>query len=126
MPIIRRLVQGMSLEDRKKLERPKFETPPVDDPMKQGFVAIRTSSRTKSWNGYFKREGFRWSNGRRQWVYDQHDDGSRVSLEEATWIADRIREMVAGDVTVYLGSGLYVEPLPEAAPAFRRWRSARS
>jgi hypothetical protein len=122
---IRRVVQGKSLEEMKREERPAFDPVPNQAPKDAAYVCTRRSKRSRRWAGYFAREGFRWSRGRGVWVYDQHDDGTFVTATEADWVADHVREMVAGELTLIVGYGLFVEPIPLEPPIHRPYLRAR-
>ena len=106
-------IEPMSLEEMKKRERPAFTPVPGQDPAKAAYIVTRRSKRSRAWLGYLKREGFRWSSGKMVWVYDQHDDGTLVTLEEAKWVAERVRDMVAGELSFTIGLGFFLEPVPD-------------
>jgi hypothetical protein len=120
----RKLVQGVSLAVLKKRERPEF-APPPKDPSQYGYVITSRSMRTKGWSRYLCREGFRWSRGTLRWVYDQHDDGSFISIEEAEWVANRLRDIVCGDISLSVGQGFFVEPIPDLPPVHRPYLRPR-
>jgi hypothetical protein len=122
---LRRIVQGPDLDEIKRRERPVFTPVPDQAPKDAAYVVVRRARRVKRWAGYLVREGFRWSRGTWQWVYDQHDDGTFVTATEADWIADRVREMVAGELSLTVGYGLFVEPAPLEPPVHRPYLRPR-
>lgn len=125
MARMHRLVQGRPLEEIKKAERPAFDPVPNQAPKDAAFVVTRRSKRARRWTGYLSREGFRFCRPKLVWVYDRHDDGTFVTATEAEWVAERIREMVAGELSLSVGYGLFVEPAPEPSPVHRPYLRTR-